>query len=84
MSLTLRPQEFPDFMEQWERPMYVSNSVLDKLYRAALWHEENTEALLPVPPPSSMYDPDVEVAGFDKHLDTAEKQYRAYAERLGT
>ena len=31
MSLTLRPRGFPDFMEQWERPMYVSNNVLDKL-----------------------------------------------------
>jgi RNA-dependent RNA polymerase len=30
MSLTLWPQEFPDFMERWERPMYVSNGVLGK------------------------------------------------------
>jgi RNA-dependent RNA polymerase len=31
-----------------------------------------------------VYDPDLEVAGFDKFLDTVEEQYKAYAERLGT
>jgi len=84
MPLALRPREFPDFMERWERPMYVSNGVLGKLYRAALCHEENAEALLPAAPPSCVYDPDLEVAGFDKFLDTAEEQYEAYAEKLGT
>ena len=84
MPLALRPREFPDFMERWERPMYVSNGVLGKLNRAALRHEENAEALLPAAPPSCVYDPDLEVAGFDKFLDTAEEQYEAYAEKLGT
>jgi hypothetical protein len=31
------------FMERWERPMYVSNGVLSKLYHAALQHEENAD-----------------------------------------
>ena len=35
-------------------------------------------------PPSSVFDPNVEVVSFDKHLDTTEEQYRAYVERLGT
>jgi RNA-dependent RNA polymerase len=64
--------------------MYVSNGVLGKLYHAALQHEENADALLPAAPTSFVYDPDLEVAGFDKLLDTAEEQYKAYAERLGT
>lgn len=83
MPLALRPREFPDFMERWERPMYVSNGVLGKLYRAALRHEEDAEALLPAGPPSCVYDPDLEVAGFDEFLDAAEERYEAYAERLG-
>lgn len=83
MPLALRPREFPDFMERWERPMYVSNGVLGKLYRAALRHEEDAEALLPAGSPSCVYDPDLEVAGFDEFLDAAEERYEAYAERLG-
>jgi RNA-dependent RNA polymerase len=64
--------------------MYVSNGVLGKLYHAALRHEENADTLLPAAPTSFVYDRDLEVAGFDKFLDTAEEQYKAYAERLGT
>ncbi|WVZ86001.1 hypothetical protein U9M48_032852 [Paspalum notatum var. saurae] len=84
MPQALRPREFPDFLERWEKPMYVSNGVLGKLYRAALRHEENAEALLHVAPPSCAYDPDLEVTGFHEFLDAAEEQYEAYAEKLGT
>ncbi|RLM75578.1 putative RNA-dependent RNA polymerase 2 [Panicum miliaceum] len=84
MPWALRPREFPDFLERWEKPMYISNGVLGKLYRAALRHAENAEALLPEAPPSCAYDPDLECPGFHDFLDAAEEHYEAYAERLGT
>ncbi|KAK8448965.1 hypothetical protein SEVIR_7G137100v4 [Setaria viridis] len=84
MPRALRPREFPDFMERWEKPMYVSNGVLGKLYRSALRHAENAEALLPEGPACSEYDPDLECPGFHDFLDAAEEHYEAYAEKLGT
>ncbi|CAL5068316.1 unnamed protein product [Urochloa decumbens] len=84
MPRALRPREFPDFMERWEKPMYHSNGVLGELHRAALCHAKNTEALLPVAPPSCEYDPDLECPGFHDFLDAAEEHYEAYAEKLGT
>lgn len=32
MPRSLRPREFQDFMERWEKPMYISQGALDKLY----------------------------------------------------
>ncbi|XP_062185986.1 probable RNA-dependent RNA polymerase 2 [Phragmites australis] len=84
MPRALRPREFPDFMERWEKPMYVSNGVLGKLYRAAVRHAENSEDLLPAALPSRAYDPDLEAPGFREFLDAAEECYEVYAETLGT
>ncbi|KAF8703377.1 hypothetical protein HU200_032177 [Digitaria exilis] len=84
MPWVLRPREFPDFMERWEKPMYVSDGVLGKLYRAAVRHAENAKALLPGATPSCAYDPDLECPGFPDFLDAAEEHYEAYAEKLGT
>ncbi|KAK6123388.1 hypothetical protein DH2020_042864 [Rehmannia glutinosa] len=36
MPRALKPREFPDFMERWEKPMYVSHGALGKLYRATV------------------------------------------------
>ncbi|GJN26944.1 hypothetical protein PR202_gb14913 [Eleusine coracana subsp. coracana] len=52
MPLSLRPREYPDFMERWEKPMYVSDGPMGKLYRAALRHAEDSDALLPEAPAS--------------------------------
>ncbi|CAN6268158.1 unnamed protein product [Urochloa humidicola] len=84
MPRALRPREFPDFMERWEKPMYISNGILGKLYRASLCHAENAEALLPEAPPICEYDPDLECPGFHNFLDAAEEHYEVYAEKLGT
>ncbi|GJN27339.1 hypothetical protein PR202_gb15355 [Eleusine coracana subsp. coracana] len=84
MPQSLRPREYPDFMERWEKPMYVSNGPMGKLYRAALRHAENSDALLPEAPASRAYDPDLEVPGFREFLDAAEECYELYAEKLGT
>ncbi|KAL6845771.1 hypothetical protein ACP4OV_024346 [Aristida adscensionis] len=85
MPWALRPREFPDFMERWEKPMYISNGVLGKLYRATLRHADSLEEdLLPPAPPTCAYDPDLEVLGFQEFLDAAEEHYDRYAEKLDT
>uniref|UniRef100_A0A0A9F2B6 RNA-dependent RNA polymerase n=1 Tax=Arundo donax TaxID=35708 RepID=A0A0A9F2B6_ARUDO len=75
MPRALRPREFPDFIERWEKPMYISNGVLGKLYREALRQAENSDDLLPPAPPSCAYDPDLEAPGFHEFLDAAEECY---------
>ncbi|XP_072992409.1 probable RNA-dependent RNA polymerase 2 [Typha latifolia] len=84
MPRILRPKEFPDFMERWDRPMYPSKGVLGKLYRAASSHVEspNSDTLCFERPPQSVYDHDLEVEGFEAFLEAAEEFYSQYSEKL--
>ncbi|EAY94464.1 hypothetical protein OsI_16234 [Oryza sativa Indica Group] len=88
MPRTLRPREYPDFMERWEKPMYISNGVLGKLYRSAMGHMEksgDSGALSSSSAqPSPTYDPDLEVPGSDEFLQAAEEYYELYEEKLTT
>lgn len=82
MPRSLRPREFPDFMERWDKPMYISNGVLGKLYRAAVSHMESSETLASLVQSSPRYDPDLEVPGFEEFLEAADEYYNLYAEKL--
>lgn len=84
MPRALRPREYPDFMERLDRPMYVSNGALGKLYRATVesealgssnlvWSEKTAEAT---------YDCDLEVDGFEDFIALAESHRDLYAEKL--
>lgn len=84
MPRALRPREYPDFMERLDRPMYVSNGALGKLYRATVeseasgssnfvWSEETAEAT---------YDCDLEVDGFKDFIALAESHRDLYAEKI--
>lgn len=84
MSWALKPKEFPDFMERVDKPMYVSNGALGKLYRAALssvvqekmtvvWSEQMAQAA---------YDRELEVQGFEAFLEIAEGQRDMYIEKM--
>ncbi|KAK6917984.1 RNA-dependent RNA polymerase, eukaryotic-type [Dillenia turbinata] len=84
MPLTLRPKEYPDFMERGDRPMYISLSVLGKLYRATVsskvqenlnivWTEEVLEAT---------FDHDFKVDGFEAFLGIAETHKEIYVEKI--
>ncbi|XP_023516327.1 RNA-dependent RNA polymerase 2 [Cucurbita pepo subsp. pepo] len=84
MPRVLKPREFPDFMERFDKPMYKSNNVLGKLYRAAVktmeqersrlvWTEETARAI---------YDHDLEVDGFEAFLETAESFKVMYIEKM--
>ncbi|XP_038878920.1 RNA-dependent RNA polymerase 2 [Benincasa hispida] len=84
MPRVLKPREFPDFMERFDKPMYISNNVLGKLYRAAVksieqersrlvWSEEAARAV---------YDHDLEVDGFEAFLEMAESYKDLYIEKM--
>ncbi|KAK4747307.1 hypothetical protein SAY87_026344 [Trapa incisa] len=83
MPRILRPKEYPDFMERFDKPMYTSHGVLGKLYRATLdsrpngskfvWSPEMTEA---------SYDSELEVDGFRDFLEIANGHKGTYSEKL--
>lgn len=83
MPRILRPREYPDFMERFDKPMYTSHGVLGKLYRASLdskpeklkfvWSHQIAEA---------SYDAELEVDGFRDILETASRHKETYIEKL--
>lgn len=86
MPRILKPREFPDFMERVDKPMYVSNSVLGKLYRAIMeselqirysfvWSQKLAE---------ESYDRSLEVDGFEAFLETALSYKEMYAQKLSS
>ncbi|VVB04808.1 unnamed protein product [Arabis nemorensis] len=83
MPYALKPREFPDFLERFEKPMYVSESVFGKLYRTVKSslaqkkpEEETTEMMA--------YDYTLEEAGFESLIDTAKSHRDMYSEKLSS
>ncbi|GAB4845634.1 RNA-dependent RNA polymerase 2 [Ancistrocladus abbreviatus] len=86
MPRALKPREYPDFMERYDKPMYVSQGALGKLYRATIalaaqdksgltWSEESARAA---------YDHDLELPGFEAFLDTAKRCRETYADKMSS
>uniref|UniRef100_A0A453C5Y9 RNA-dependent RNA polymerase n=1 Tax=Aegilops tauschii subsp. strangulata TaxID=200361 RepID=A0A453C5Y9_AEGTS len=84
MPRSLRPKEYPDFMERWDKPTYISNGALGKLYRAAASRMQSAPAPSSLAQSSPAFDPDLEVPGFEEFLASAEECYDMYAEKLST
>nr|BAJ85295.1 predicted protein [Hordeum vulgare subsp. vulgare] len=84
MPRSLRPKEYPDFMERWDKPTYISNGPLGKLYRAAASRMQSAPAPSSSAQPIPAFDPDLEVPGFEEFLVSAEECYDLYAEKLST
>ncbi|KAM3229174.1 hypothetical protein ACQJBY_060217 [Aegilops geniculata] len=84
MPRSLRPKEYPDFMERWDKPTYISDGALGKLYRAAASRMQSAPAPSSSAQPSPAFDPDLEVPGFKEFLASAEECYNLYAEKLST
>ncbi|KAL4584954.1 hypothetical protein LXL04_009567 [Taraxacum kok-saghyz] len=84
MPRGLRPHEYPDFMARWDRPMYISQGPLGKLYRAtkdsALLKTSisaySTESIV------DSYDQDLEVNGFKELTETALMHKEMYFDAL--
>ncbi|XP_039120524.1 probable RNA-dependent RNA polymerase 2 [Dioscorea cayenensis subsp. rotundata] len=86
MPRILKPKEFPDFMDRWDRPMYMSSGILGKLYRATLRKTdiERSEDTCFGVPVQSMYDSDLEVDGFEAFTEVAEEFRDLYSEKLSS
>ncbi|OAY66642.1 putative RNA-dependent RNA polymerase 2 [Ananas comosus] len=87
MPRVLKPKEYPDFMERWDRSMYKSTGVLGKLYRAVSTHIEETLSFdtdFSNSIPEAAYDRDLEVEGFEAFLEAAQEFYDQYSEKLSS
>lgn len=86
MPRALKPKEFPDFMERWEKPMYVSQGVLGKLYRATIQfiHQTKPNTDLSTKISSDAFDQDLVVDGYEAFLETAESHKEQYLDKMST
>lgn len=86
MPRALKPREFPDFMERFDKPMYISNGVLGKLYRALV--ESTTQVrsniVLSEKFAEEAYDHQLEVNGFEAFLETASSHKEMYAQKMSS
>ncbi|URE25805.1 RNA-dependent RNA polymerase [Musa troglodytarum] len=81
MPRVLRPKEFPDFMERWDRSTFISPGVIGKLYRAASIHFEDLSSDATFSKVSA-YDYDLQVEGFEAFLSPAKEYRDRYSEKL--
>ncbi|CAL9031105.1 unnamed protein product [Prunus brigantina] len=86
MSRTLKPKEFPDFMERVDKPMYISNGALGKLYRAVVGSvlQEKTNLVWSEQIAEAAYDQDLEVDGLESVLEVAKGHRDMYIEKMRT
>lgn len=84
MPRILKPREFPDFMGRVEKPMYISNGVLGKLYRATVASKllESSNSVWLEKIDQATYDHDLEVSGFEAFIKTAESHRDQFTEKL--
>ncbi|XP_058762602.1 RNA-dependent RNA polymerase 2-like [Vicia villosa] len=84
MPRALKPREFPDFMERFEKPMYVSRGVLGKLYRALVEStlQVRSNIVLSEKLTEEAYDCQLEVNGFEFFLETASSHREMYAQKM--
>jgi len=83
MPRALKPREYPDFMERWDKPTYKSQGALGKLYRITvastiprsdfIWSEEAAQAA---------YDRELEAPGFEAFIDTAKSYKDMYLDKM--
>lgn len=84
MPRGLRPHEFPDFMARWDRPMYISQGPLGKLYRATKEseHLKNSASAYSTESIQDSYDQDLEVNGFKELTEMALMHKEMYLDAL--
>lgn len=84
MPRALKPREFPDFMERFEKPMYVSKGVLGKLYRTLVEStlQVRSNIVLSEKLTEEAYDRQLEVNGFEFFLETASSHREMYAQKM--
>ncbi|CAI9108920.1 OLC1v1008628C2 [Oldenlandia corymbosa var. corymbosa] len=86
MPQFLKPREFPDFMERWDKPMYTSQGVLGILYRATLaskipWKSSFVFSAKFV---QDAFDSELVVDGYEDYLEIAGIHKGMYIDKMST
>eukprot|EP00252_Welwitschia_mirabilis_P013644 TRINITY_DN2_c0_g1_i3.p1 TRINITY_DN2_c0_g1~~TRINITY_DN2_c0_g1_i3.p1 ORF type:complete len:545 (+),score=84.82 TRINITY_DN2_c0_g1_i3:7546-9180(+) len=86
VSGNLVPKEYPDFMEREDRPTYLSDRIIGKLYRSVKDHAMNSLSISSFTREVARkaYDRDLEVDGFEDYLDQALTCKTRYDSSLAT
>lgn len=81
----LRVKEYPDFMEKPDKPTYVSENVIGKLFREVKDHPPHTSSIRSFTREVAKrsYDNDLEVPGFEDYVDEAFEYKTEYDYKLG-
>ncbi|OAY29319.1 RNA-dependent RNA polymerase 1 [Manihot esculenta] len=81
----LHVKEYPDFMEKPDKPMYVSEKVIGKLFREVRDMAPHTSSIksFTLEVARRCYDPDMEVDGFEDYVDDAFYFKSSYDFKLG-
>lgn len=84
MPRELKLREFPDFMERWEKPMYVSKGPLGKLYRATIEfiHQANANADYSILQISDAYDDNLVVDGYEAYIEASKSHKEQYLDNM--
>ncbi|KAL3512903.1 hypothetical protein ACH5RR_025620 [Cinchona calisaya] len=86
MPRYLKPREFPDFMERWEKPMYTSQGALGKLYRATVSSSVSGKSsfVFSAKIVQDAYDDQLLVDGYELFLETARHHKEMYIDKMST
>ncbi|KAL3374731.1 hypothetical protein AABB24_006294 [Solanum stoloniferum] len=86
MPRFLKPREFPDFMERWDKPMYISEGVLGKLYRGVIksYIRRNSDDLSTDRAIQDAYDHDLLVEGYEAFIETAKTHKEMYLDSMNS
>lgn len=86
MPRFLKPREFPDFMERWDKPMYISEGVLGKLYRGVMksYIRRNSDDLSADRAIQDAYDHDLLVEGYEAFTETAKTHKAMYLDSMNS
>ncbi|KAJ8753360.1 hypothetical protein K2173_019759 [Erythroxylum novogranatense] len=81
----LRVKEFPDFMEKPDKPTYISENVIGKLFRAVKDIAPQSSPVISFTKEAArrFYDIDMEVYDFEKYVDEAFDYKTEYDKQLG-
>lgn len=81
MPVAMHPKEYPDFMERFDKPKYISWTVLGVLYREIRYSTMDKHPVDKIAMEES-YDCDLEVEGFEDFLKMAETHKAMYEEAM--
>lgn len=85
MPRFLKPKEYPDFLERWDKPIYTSQGALGKLYRANLaasGFSVKSRYVFSAKAVEDAYDHNLVTHGYEAFLGIAETHKKMYLEKI--